>query len=230
MTYTVKEIFYTLQGEGAQSGRAAVFCRFSGCNLWSGREEDRSRAVCQFCDTDFVGTGPDGGRFKSAGELADAIDRCWEGVGRASGDPSTPADDRFPERSAGVPRKYVVCTGGEPLLQVDEKLIAELHQRSFEVAVETNGTKPAPKSLDWICVSPKAGAPLVQKSGSELKLVYPQEKAPPEEFERLDFRHFFLQPMDGPDTAANTERAIEYCLRHPRWRLSLQTHKLVGLR
>jgi 7-carboxy-7-deazaguanine synthase len=230
MTYTVKEIFYTLQGEGAQSGRAAVFCRFSGCNLWSGREEDRSRAVCQFCDTDFVGTGPDGGRFKSADELADAIDRCWEGVGRASGNSPTPGDDRFPERSAGVPRKYVVCTGGEPLLQVDEKLIAELHQRGFEVAVETNGTKPAPKSLDWICVSPKAGAPLVQKSGSELKLVYPQEKAPPEEFERLDFRHFFLQPMDGPYTAANTERAIEYCLRHPRWRLSLQTHKLVGLR
>jgi 7-carboxy-7-deazaguanine synthase (Cx14CxxC type) len=212
MTYTVKEIFYTLQGEGAQSGRAAVFCRFSGCNLWSGREEDRSRAVCQFCDTDFVGTGPDGGRFKSAGEIADAIDRCWHGDGRSA------------------EKKYVVCTGGEPLLQVDEKLITELHQRGFEVAVETNGTKPAPKSLDWICVSPKAGAPLVQKSGSELKLVYPQEKAPPEEFERLDFRHFFLQPMDGPDTAANTERAIEYCLRHPRWRLSLQTHKLVGLR
>jgi 7-carboxy-7-deazaguanine synthase len=209
MTYTVKEIFYTLQGEGAQSGRAAVFCRFSGCNLWSGREEDRSRAVCQFCDTDFVGTGPDGGKFKSAGELADVIDRCWGGA---------------------APRKYVVCTGGEPLLQVDEKLITELHQRGFEVAVETNGTKPAPKSLDWICVSPKAGAPLVQKSGSELKLVYPQEKAPPEEFERLDFRHFFLQPMDGPDIAANTEAAIEYCLRHPRWRLSLQTHKLVGLR
>jgi 7-carboxy-7-deazaguanine synthase len=212
MTYTVKEIFYTLQGEGAQTGRAAVFCRFSGCNLWSGREEDRSRAVCQFCDTDFVGTGPDGGRFKSAGELADAIDRCWEGDGRSLGG------------------KYVVCTGGEPLLQVDEKLITELHQRGFEVAVETNGTKPAPKSLDWICVSPKAGAPLVQKSGSELKLVYPQENAPPEEFERLDFRHFFLQPMDGSDTVANTERAIEYCLRHPRWRLSLQTHKLVGLR
>ena len=212
MTYTVKEIFYTLQGEGAQSGRAAVFCRFSGCNLWSGREEDRSRAVCQFCDTDFVGTGPDGGKFKSAGELADAIDRCWEGDGRSA------------------EKKYAVCTGGEPLLQLDEKLITELHERGFEVAVETNGTKPAPISLDWICVSPKAGAPLVQKSGSELKLVYPQEKAPPEEFERLDFRHFFLQPMDGPHTAANTEAAIEYCLRHPRWRLSIQTHKLVGLR
>jgi 7-carboxy-7-deazaguanine synthase len=230
MTYTVKEIFYTLQGEGAQSGRAAVFCRFSGCNLWSGREEDRSRAVCQFCDTDFVGTGPDGGRFKSAGELADSIDRCWEGEGRATGDPRASEGGGFLESSPGAPRKYVVCTGGEPLLQVDEKLITELHVRGFEVAVETNGTKPAPKSLDWICVSPKAGAPLVQKSGSELKLVYPQEKAPPEEFERLDFRHFFLQPMDGPDTAANTEAAIEYCLRHPQWRLSLQTHKLVGLR
>jgi 7-carboxy-7-deazaguanine synthase len=230
MTYTVKEIFYTLQGEGAQSGRAAVFCRFSGCNLWSGREEDRSRAVCQFCDTDFVGTGPDGGRFKSAGELADAIDRCWEGDGRATDDTAPSEVGGFPERSAGEARKYVVCTGGEPLLQVDEKLITELHARGFEVAVETNGTKPAPKSLDWICVSPKAGAPLVQKSGSELKLVYPQEKAPPEEFERLHFRHFFLQPMDGPGTAANTEAAIEYCLRHPRWRLSLQTHKLVGLR
>ena len=212
MTYTVKEIFYTLQGEGAQSGRAAVFCRFSGCNLWSGREEDRSRAVCQFCDTDFVGTGPDGGKFRSAGELAEAIDRCWEGDGRSA------------------EKKYVVCTGGEPLLQLDEKLITELHERGFEVAVETNGTKPAPISLDWICVSPKAGAPLVQKSGSELKLVYPQENALPEEFEGLDFRHFFLQPMDGRHTAANTEAAIEYCLRHPRWRLSLQTHKLVGLR
>jgi 7-carboxy-7-deazaguanine synthase len=230
MTYTVKEIFYTLQGEGAQSGRAAVFCRFSGCNLWSGREEDRSRAVCQFCDTDFVGTGPDGGRFNSAGELADAIDRCWGGADRATDDTHPSEVEGFRERSAGVPRKYVVCTGGEPLLQVDEKLITELHQRGFEVAVETNGTKPAPKSLDWICVSPKAGAPLVQKSGSELKLFYPQEKAPPEEFERLDFRHFFLQPMDGPHTAANTEAAIEYCLRHPRWRLSIQTHKLVGLR
>lgn len=230
MTYTVKEIFYTLQGEGAQSGRAAVFCRFSGCNLWSGREEDRSRAVCQFCDTDFVGTGPDGGKFKSAGELADAIDRCWGGGGRAADGAAASEVSGFPERSADVPKKYVVCTGGEPLLQLDEKLIAELHQRGFEVAVETNGTKPAPKSLDWICVSPKAGAPLIQRSGSELKLVYPQEKALPEEFERLDFRHFFLQPMDGPHTAANTEAAIEYCLRHPRWRLSLQTHKLVGLR
>jgi 7-carboxy-7-deazaguanine synthase len=223
MTYTVKEIFYTLQGEGAQTGRAAVFCRFSGCNLWSGREEDRSRAVCQFCDTDFVGTGPDGGRFRSAKELADAIDRSWEGDGRNTNGDSSP-------RSAAMPKKYVVCTGGEPLLQVDENLITELHGRGFEVAVETNGTRPAPKSLDWICVSPKAGAPLVQTTGSELKLVYPQVDAPPEKFEQLGFRHFFLQPMDGPETAANTERAIEYCLRHPRWRLSIQTHKLVGLR
>jgi 7-carboxy-7-deazaguanine synthase len=209
MSYTVKEIFYTLQGEGAQSGRAAVFCRFSGCNLWSGREEDRSRAVCQFCDTDFVGTGPDGGRFASATELAEAVDRCWLG-------------------HAG--RKYVVCTGGEPLLQLDEKLIDALHDRGFEVAVETNGTKPAPSSLDWICVSPKAGAPFVQTSGDELKLVYPQENAPPEKFARLVFDHFFLQPMDGRETALNTERAIEYCLAHPKWRLSIQTHKLVGLR
>jgi 7-carboxy-7-deazaguanine synthase (Cx14CxxC type) len=228
MTYTIKEIFYTLQGEGAQTGRAAVFCRFSGCNLWSGREEDRSRAVCQFCDTDFVGTGPDGGRFAGAAELADAVNRCW------TGDVSHPdfnegagsrADSAKPND-----RKYVVCTGGEPLLQLDDNLIAQLHQRGFEIAVETNGTRPAPKSLDWICVSPKAGAPLVQTTGSELKLVYPQEGAPPEKFECLEFRHFFLQPMDGPDVARNTERAIDYCLRHPRWRLSIQTHKLVGLR
>lgn len=208
MTYTVKEIFYTLQGEGAQSGRAAVFCRFSGCNLWSGREEDRARAVCQFCDTDFFGVGPDGGRFSSADALANAVDRSWR----------------------GQERKYVVCTGGEPLLQLDEAAITALHARGFEVAVETNGTRPAPTSLDWICVSPKAGAPLVQKSGSELKLVFPQDKAMPEAFEHLEFDHFFLQPMDGPETALNTERAIEYCLRHPRWRLSLQTHKLLGLR
>lgn len=208
MTYTVKEIFYTLQGEGAQTGRAAVFCRFSGCNLWSGREEDRARAVCQFCDTDFVGTGPDGGKFASAESLADAVDRCWR----------------------GKDGKYVVCTGGEPLLQLDDAAIAALHARGFEVAVETNGTRPAPGSLDWICVSPKAGAPLVQTSGSELKLVYPQERAMPEQFENLAFGHFFLQPMDGTDTARNTERAIEYCLQNPRWRLSLQTHKVLGLR
>jgi 7-carboxy-7-deazaguanine synthase (Cx14CxxC type) len=228
MTYTVKEIFYTLQGEGAQTGRAAVFCRFSGCNLWTGREEDRSRAVCRFCDTDFVGTGPDGGRFRSAAELADAVNRCWNG-GASRPDSNEGVGSLSVSAQAGD-RKYVVCTGGEPLLQIDEKLIAELHQRGFEVAVETNGTRPAPKSLDWICVSPKAGAPLVQTTGNELKLVYPQDNAPPEKFEQLAFRHFFLQPMDGADTAANTERAIEYCLRHPRWRLSIQTHKLVGLR
>jgi len=227
VSYTVKEIFYTLQGEGAQSGRAAVFCRFSGCNLWSGREEDRSRAVCQFCDTDFVGVGPDGGKFARASELADAIDRCWSGRG---GNAAIVAG-RLPSASAGgAGRKYVVCTGGEPLLQLDEELIDALHDRGFEVAVETNGTKPAPASLDWICVSPKAGAPFVQSRGSELKLVYPQEMAPPEKFEQLEFDHFFLQPMDGPDIALNTERAIEYCLAHPMWRLSIQTHKLVGLR
>ena len=220
MTYTVKEIFYTLQGEGAQTGRAAVFCRFSGCNLWTGREEDRSRAVCQFCDTDFVGTGPDGGRFNSAKQLADAIDRCWGGGHVLSA----------PRANGDAVRKYVVCTGGEPLLQLDENLIDELHARGFEVAVETNGTRPAPEALDWICVSPKAGAPLVQTSGNELKLVYPQESFPPEKFEQLDFRHFFLQPMDGAETQRNTELAIEYCLQHPRWRLSIQTHKLVGLR
>lgn len=213
MSYTVKEIFYTLQGEGAQAGRAAVFCRFSGCNLWSGREEDRSRAVCGFCDTDFIGVGPDGGRFRGVTELADAIDRCWSGgVSDCDG------------------RKFVVCTGGEPLLQLDEPLIDELHQRRFEVAVETNGTRLAPASLDWICVSPKAGAPFVQTSGNELKLVYPQPEAMPEKFAGLAFRHFFLQPMDGQNIAGNTERAIEYCLRHPQWRLSIQTHKLVGVR
>jgi 7-carboxy-7-deazaguanine synthase (Cx14CxxC type) len=228
MTYTVKEIFYTLQGEGAQTGRAAVFCRFSGCNLWSGREEDRSRAVCQFCDTDFVGTGPDGGRFASAKELAAAIDRCWMGgISRIDSDEGA---ETVAESTQPRSRKYVVCTGGEPLLQVDESLISELHRRDFEVAVETNGTRSAPPSLDWICVSPKAGAPLVQTTGNELKLVFPQENAPPERFEHLNFRHFFLQPMDGPDTDRNTALAIDYCLRHPRWRLSIQTHKLVGLR
>ncbi len=215
MSYTVKEIFYTLQGEGAQSGRAAVFCRFSGCNLWSGREEDRSRAVCQFCDTDFVGTGPDGGRFSSAKELAEAIDRCW--VGGGSG------------LVKGGGRKYVVCTGGEPLLQLDEALIDALHAAGFEIAIETNGTLEPPPGIDWICVSPKADAPLKLTAGNELKLVFPQAKARPEHFEALAFDHFFLQPMDGPDREANTAAAIAYCLAHPRWRLSLQTHKLLGL-
>src|SRR6476660_632616 len=193
MTYTVKEIFYTLQGEGAQTGRVAVFCRFSGCNLWSGREEDRSRAVCQFCDTDFVGVGPDGGRFTSAKELAGAIDRCWLG-GRSDYDNGgrDALSGHSARPSAMLPRKFVVCTGGEPLLQLDVTLIYELHRRGFEVAVETNGTRTAPRSLDWICVSPKAGAPFVQTFGNELKLVYPQENAPPENFAHLDFQHFFL--------------------------------------
>jgi 7-carboxy-7-deazaguanine synthase len=210
LSYTVKEIFYTLQGEGANTGRAAVFCRFSGCNLWSGREEDRSRAVCQFCDTDFVGTGPDGGRFATADELADAVARAWRGEG----------DDA----------RFVVCTGGEPLLQLDELLIDRLHEKGFIVAIETNGTREAPTTIDWICVSPKAGAELVQRSGDELKLVYPQSGAPPAEFESLDFDHFFLQPMDGANTEENTRLAVEYCMTHPRWRLSVQTHKILGVR
>ena len=229
MTYTVKEIFYTLQGEGAQSGRAAVFCRFSGCNLWSGREEDRSRAVCQFCDTDFVGVGPDGGRFTGARELADVIERCWSGGG-TDYEVADTSGQTVRNNAHVTARKFVVCTGGEPLLQIDEALIDELHGRGFQVAVETNGTRPAPTSLDWICVSPKAGAPLVQTSGNELKLVFPQENAAPEKFAALEFQHFFLQPMDGADVTVNTQRAIEYCLRHPQWRLSIQTHKLVGVR
>jgi 7-carboxy-7-deazaguanine synthase (Cx14CxxC type) len=211
MTYTVKEIFYTLQGEGANAGSAAVFCRFSGCNLWSGREEDRPRAVCRFCDTDFVGTGPDGGKFVSPGELAGRVDAAWRG------DP----DDA---------RKLVVCTGGEPLLQLDDPLVDAFHARGFAVAIETNGTRPAPQSIDWVCVSPKANAPLVQTSGDELKLVYPQDGAPPEQFGGLEFDHFFLQPMDGPHVERNTRLAIEYCMQHPRWRLSVQTHKQVGIR
>ena len=212
MTYSVKEIYYTLQGEGAQSGRAAVFCRFAGCNLWSGREEDRAAAVCRFCDTDFVGTdGPGGGKFGDAGALAEIVARAW------------PAGQGAPARP------LVVCTGGEPLLQLDEALVDAFHARGFEVAVETNGTQPAPAGLDWICVSPKAGAPLVLAAGDELKLVYPQEGAPPEAFEHLGFRHFFLQPMDGPYRERNTALATRYCLAHPRWRLSLQTHKLIGI-
>ena len=212
MSYAVKEIFFTLQGEGAQAGRAAVFCRFSGCNLWTGRESDRATAICQFCDTDFFGTdGTGGGKFSSADALADAIAGEW-----ASKD------------AAGT--RLVVCTGGEPLLQIDEPLIAALHARDFEIAVETNGTIAAPLGLDWICVSPKAGAPLVQTTGNELKLVYPQSRALPATFEKLAFQHFFLQPMDGPVRDANTAAAIRYCMEHPRWRLSLQTHKMVGIR
>lgn len=210
--YTVKEIFYTLQGEGANTGRAAVFCRFSGCNLWTGREEDRATATCTFCDTDFVGAGPDGGHFASAEELADAVSSRW------------------PREARG--RKFMVCTGGEPLLQLDAAAVAALHDRGFEVAVETNGTREAPDGLDWICVSPKANAPLVLTSGNELKLVYPQVEpdAQPERFESLDFDHFFLQPMDGPALAANTEAAVAYCMAHPQWRLSVQTHKVAGIR
>ena len=209
--YTVKEIFYTLQGEGANAGSAAVFCRFSGCNLWSGREEDRSRAVCQFCDTDFVGVGPDGGRFSDPASLAAAVAQAWRG-----------------ETHNG--NRFVVCTGGEPLLQVDEILIEALHRQGFRVAVETNGTRPAPSSLDWICVSPKAGAPLVQTSGDEIKLVFPQPGAMPETFEQMQFENFFLQPMDGPSVEQNSRMAVEYCMSHPKWRLSLQTHKLLGIR
>ena len=211
--YTVREIFYTLQGEGAQAGRPAVFCRFSGCNLWTGRESDRANAVCTFCDTDFVGVGPDGGRFATAAELARRVAATW------------PAP-------AHVATPLVVCTGGEPLLQLDEALVRAFHAEGFEVAVETNGTQPAPPGLDWVCVSPKASAPLRLTNGDELKLVYPQREpdAQPECFERLDFRLFSLQPMDGPDIVENTRRAVDYCLAHPKWRLSLQTHKLLGLR
>jgi 7-carboxy-7-deazaguanine synthase (Cx14CxxC type) len=208
MGYAVKEIFYTLQGEGAQAGRAAVFCRFAGCNLWSGREADRATAVCTFCDTDFFGVdGIGGGRFESAELLASAVAEKWPGGGRP----------------------FVVCTGGEPLLQLDGALIAALHARGFEIAVETNGTVAAPDGLDWVCVSPKARAELVQRSGDELKLVYPQADAVPETFEGLSFRNFFLQPMDGPSRAVNTELALKYCMDHPQWRLSLQTHKILGI-
>ena len=208
--YTVKEIFYTLQGEGANAGRASVFCRFSGCNLWTGREADRAAAICDFCDTDFVGVGPDGGKFATPAALATAVAARW------------PLESRE--------RRFVVCTGGEPLLQLDAEAIAALHDEGFEVAIETNGTQDAPLGIDWICVSPKAGAPLVLRHGSELKLVFPQPDFGPERFESLDFEHFFLQPMDGPRAAENTKAATEYCLTHPRWRLSLQTHKLLGIR
>ncbi|MGE0829516.1 MAG: 7-carboxy-7-deazaguanine synthase [Hyphomonadaceae bacterium] len=210
MSYSVKEIFYTLQGEGAQAGRPAVFLRFAGCNLWSGREEDRADAVCTFCDTDFVGTdGEGGGRFANAAALAEAAHARW------------PAD-------AGG-RAYIVCTGGEPLLQLDAPLIAALHAKGFEIAVETNGTLTAPPGLDWICVSPKAQTELAQTHGDELKLVYPQTDNRPEDFERFSFRHYFLQPMDGPKITENTQAAIAYCKAHPKWRLSLQTHKLLGI-
>lgn len=207
--YSVKEIFYTLQGEGANVGTPAVFLRFAGCNLWSGREEDRATAVCRFCDTDFVGSdGQGGGRFETAGRLADAVARQW------------PADGAC---------RFVVCTGGEPLLQLDAALVDALHAQGFRVAIETNGTLAPPPNIDWICMSPKANAPLVLVHGDELKLIHPQIGAEPQRYEALHFRHFFLQPMDGPQLAENTRLAVEYCKRHPRWRLSLQTHKLIGI-
>lgn len=210
MSYAVKEIFLTLQGEGAHAGRAAVFCRFAGCNLWSGREQDRAGATCRFCDTDFVGTdGTLGGRYATADELADAIAGQWAG-----------------EHG----HRYVVLTGGEPLLQVDADFIDALHARGFEIGIETNGTIQPPDGLDWICVSPKAGAELLVRQGHELKLVFPQADAMPAAFAGLAFERFSLQPMDGPDIAANTERAVDYCIRHPQWRLSLQTHKTLGIR
>ena len=212
MTYRLKEIFYTLQGEGAHVGRPAVFARFTSCNLWTGREQDRHRAVCRFCDTDFVGTdGPGGGRFATAEALADAVAAAWAGGPHPAAAP------------------YVVCTGGEPLLQLDISAVDALHARGFAVAVETNGTQKAPGGLDWICVSPKEGAPLALTSGDELKLVYPQDGAQPEAFEHLSFGRFLLQPMDGPDREKNTRLAVQYCLAHPQWRLSLQTHKYLGI-
>lgn len=212
MSYAVKEIYYTLQGEGANTGRAAVFLRFAGCNLWSGREADRAEALCGFCDTDFVGTdGPGGGRFATAADLASAVAATWLGDRTARG------------------RPFVVCTGGEPLLQLDEPLIAAMHNGGFEVAVETNGTRAVPAGIDWICVSPKAGAELIVRSGDELKLVFPQEGAEPERYVRLAFRKFFLQPMDGPERVANTALAVRYCMAHPQWRLSVQTHKALGI-
>ncbi len=209
MTYSVKELFYTLQGEGARAGRPAVFLRFAGCNLWTGREQDRANAICNFCDTDFVGVdGDGGGKFERADALADAAAALWPG--------------------GGAP--YVVCTGGEPLLQLDAPLIDALHARGFEIAIESNGTLPAPPNIDWICISPKAGANFVQCSGNELKLVYPQVGADPAQYEGLPFQHFFLSPMDSPMRDANTQAAIAYCLAHPQWRLSLQTHKMIGVR
>ncbi|MFN3877768.1 MAG: 7-carboxy-7-deazaguanine synthase [Brevundimonas sp.] len=211
MTYSAKEVFLTVQGEGGQAGRPAVFLRFAGCNLWSGREQDRATAVCSFCDTDFVGVdGDGGGKFATADLLADHVAAMWRG---RAGDP-----------------KLVVCTGGEPLLQLDDPLIAALHARGFEIAIESNGTLAAPDGIDWICISPKADADLIQVKGQELKLVYPQAKALPDRFEHLDFERFWLQPMDGPDQAENTAAAIEYCLTHPQWRLSVQTHKYIGVR
>ncbi|MBK9270679.1 MAG: 7-carboxy-7-deazaguanine synthase [Saprospiraceae bacterium] len=210
-SYSVKEIFLTLQGEGAQSGRASVFLRFAGCNLWSGREEDRSSAVCKFCDTDFVGTnGTLGGKYKNADLLADQVNALW------------------PDESQK--HKYIVCTGGEPLLQLDEYLIKALHQKGFEVAIETNGTIVVPEGVDWICMSPKPNTDIVVKSGHELKFVYPQPDLSPENFEQLNFQHFFIQPMDGPDIKVNIEKSIAFIHQNPQWRLSLQSHKMIGIR
>lgn len=208
--YQVKEIFYTLQGEGRQTGRAAVFLRFAGCNLWSGREHSRNRAICQFCDTDFVGIGRDGGQYRDADRLAAAAAQAW------------PADDHR--------RRFVVCTGGEPALQLDSAAVAALHHHRFTVAIETNGTRSLPPGIDWVCVSPKSGTDLVVTSGDELKLVYPQAGVDPERYAHLSFRHFLLQPMDGPGLTENTAAAVAYCLSHPRWALSIQTHKIVGVR
>lgn len=223
MTYSIKEIFYTLQGEGAQAGRPAVFCRFAGCNLWSGREDDRATAVCRFCDTDFVGVdGERGGKFRDPDDLARAVEGAWPASHLRGGAGSRAAP-------------YVVCTGGEPLLQLDQALVEALHARGFEVAIETNGTRAPPPGVDWICVSPKAGAELVLTSGDELKLIYPQEGAEPRLFEGLHFKHFFVQPMDGIGAAAgllrkrNTELAVRFCMENPVWRLSLQTHKMLGI-
>jgi 7-carboxy-7-deazaguanine synthase len=208
MTYSVKEMYFTLQGEGAQTGRAAVFLRFAGCNLWTGLERDRGSAVCQFCDTDFVGTdGAGGGKFATAADLATAVAEKWPDGGKP----------------------YVVCTGGEPLLQLDDAAIVALHKRGFEVGIETNGTQLPPMGIDWICVSPKANAELVLKNGNELKLIYPQNGAEPERYANLAFEHFFLQPMDNPQRESNTAAAIRYCMTNPKWRLSLQTHKLIGI-
>jgi 7-carboxy-7-deazaguanine synthase (Cx14CxxC type) len=209
VSYAVKELFLTVQGEGGQAGRPAVFLRFAGCNLWSGREQDRAEAVCSFCDTDFVGVdGPGGGRFADARALAEAVVAAWRG---------------------GADHRLVVCTGGEPLLQLDVPLIAALHARGFQIAVETNGTLAAPEGIDWVCVSPKADAAVVQTSGAELKLVFPQAGVDPARFQGLAFERFYLQPMDGPDRAANTLAAVAYCLDHPQWRLSVQTHKYIGV-
>ncbi len=212
MSYTVKEIYYTLQGEGAHAGRPAVFLRFAGCNLWTGRDEDRDQAVCGFCDTDFLGTdGPGGGKFASPQELASAVAACW------------------PANGSSRSRRFVVCTGGEPLLQLDEPLVDALHAQNFQIAIESNGTKQPPRGIDWICVSPKAGADLVLRNGDELKLVFPQPGAMPGRYEHLEFDLFFLQPMDGPNLDENTRLALEYCLSQPQWSLSLQTHKLLRI-